>query len=75
MLYDGKENILRYCRVCGTGRRSLPAQNPHEDELDDIRVDEEELGPSVALSTSNRVHGASTYRHVPGGIRQENILE
>lgn len=34
----------------------LAAENPHENKLDDVRVNEQELGAAIALGTCDGVH-------------------
>lgn len=49
-----------------------PGENPHEEELHNVRIEEEELGSLVALRSRLRLHRASA---AVRGFGQENILE
>lgn len=51
----------------------LPREDPHEDELHDVTVDEEELGAAVALGTGDGVHAAAGGGGV-GGVGEEDVF-
>ena len=56
------------------GAPILPRQDPHEDELHDVAVDEEELGAAVALRPGDGVHAAAGGGGV-GGVGEEDVFE
>jgi hypothetical protein len=54
--------------------RLLPAQHPHEKQLDDVGVDEQELRPSVALCARDGVGVAAADSGVVGGVGEEDVF-
>ena len=56
------------------GRRIvLTAKYPHEEKLHYIRVEKEELGPSIALGAGHGQHAAAG-RGGGGGVGEENVF-
>lgn len=51
----------------------LAAEDPHEDKLHDVRIDEEELGAAVALCSRDRIAGAAA--GVWRLIREKDVLQ
>lgn len=66
-------------RSCYPGRHRsdgclLPTENPHEEQLDDVRVHKQELRASFTLGTSNGVRVGTANRWVVGGVWEENVF-
>lgn len=54
---------------------TLTAQNPHEDELDNVGVDEQKLGAAVALGACYRVHWTGAHGGVACWVGKEDVFE
>lgn len=50
----------------------LAAEHPHEYELDDVGVEEEELGAAVSLGAGDGLHGGGGGG---GGVGEEDVFE
>lgn len=48
------------------------SEQPHEEQLHEVRVDKEELGSLVAFGPRIRLHGAAV---AAGDFREKNIFE
>ena len=62
-------------RTCPHIHRSLPSQNPHKDKLHNVRVDEQELRPTVALRTCHGMHGAGAHGGVAGRVGEQDVFQ
>ena len=60
---------------CPHIHRSLPSQNPHKHKLHNVRVDEQELRPTVALRTCHGMHGAGAHGGVAGRVGEQDIFQ
>jgi hypothetical protein len=55
--------------------RSLATQNPHENKLDDVRVDEQELGAAVSLRAGDGVHRSGAQRRIACRVREQDVFQ
>lgn len=74
-----KENLCQGSRsrgLCCVGRgRTFAAEDPHEDELDNVRINKKKLGASVPLRAGNGMHSASPHGCVASRVGEKDVFQ
>ena len=65
---------LQFNAYCSSRRAILPAKNPHEDKLHNVRVEKKELSTAIALRARDSQHSA-TCGCRGGRVGKENVFQ